>query len=140
MQRTRQAVAIAQSALSQIVLAFGDLGCCSRDTILRKARRFIDALSYFPFEPVFSEQFNGMLSANGPISATKVVGGTVLLTAPAHAFGIFWMKRYFGLWHVFPFSCIAGAVVGQSVHSQVSPGDSVGGSGSRGDDLCHAAR
>jgi hypothetical protein len=46
-----------------------------------------------PVQPVFAEQFAGMGRSNRSISAAERVRGTILVAAPAYAFGLFGMKR-----------------------------------------------
>ncbi|HWF92923.1 MAG TPA: hypothetical protein VN684_11605 [Terriglobales bacterium] len=43
---------------------------------------------HLPFHPIFPKEFNWVRSANGPISTTKCIGGTVFITAPADTLGI----------------------------------------------------
>ena len=50
-----------------------------------------------PLEPIFAEEFDGMLGANGSIAATEVVGRTVLVAAPADALGVLGVKGDFRL-------------------------------------------
>ena len=45
------------------------------------------------FPPVLPEQFDGVLSADGPIPAAHIIRGAVFVTAPANAFGMFRAKR-----------------------------------------------
>src|SRR5512146_2256403 len=45
-----------------------------------------------PLEPVFAEEFDGMLGAHGSVSAAEVVGRTVLIAPPADAFRVLGMQ------------------------------------------------
>ena len=47
----------------------------------------------FPVLPVFPEQFNGVLGANGTVAAEHGVGRAVFVTAPADALGVFGVGR-----------------------------------------------
>jgi hypothetical protein len=53
----------------------------------------------FPFNPVFPEQLNWVLSSDSSISAAKVISGAQLLAAPANTLRVFWIQRYLDLSH-----------------------------------------
>src|SRR6185437_4793063 len=53
----------------------------------------------FPFNPIFTEQLNWVLSSDSSISAAMVISGAQLLAAPANTLGIFWIQRYVELSH-----------------------------------------
>ena len=62
-------------------------------------------LRHQPFEPIFAEKLNRMLSPDGPISAAEVISWTILVTPPADALWVFRMNWEVG--HAFAF-CNAG--------------------------------
>ena len=47
----------------------------------------------FPVQPVFAEQFAGVGRPNRSVAAAERIRGTILVAAPAYAFGLFGMKR-----------------------------------------------
>jgi hypothetical protein len=53
----------------------------------------------FPFNPIFTEQLNWVLSSDSSISAAKVISGAQLLAAPANTLRVFWIQRYLELSH-----------------------------------------
>jgi hypothetical protein len=53
----------------------------------------------FPFDPVFTEELNWVLSSNSSVSAAKVIGGAQLLTTPAKTLWVFGIHGYSGLTH-----------------------------------------
>ena len=52
-----------------------------------------------PFNPIFTEQLNWVLSSDSSISAAKVISGAQLLAAPANTLRMFWIQRYLELSH-----------------------------------------
>jgi hypothetical protein len=46
----------------------------------------------FPVEPVFTEEFDRMLSADGAITATEIVGRAIEIASPADSFGVLGME------------------------------------------------
>jgi hypothetical protein len=53
----------------------------------------------FPFDPVFTEQLNWVLSSNSSVSAAKVISRAQLLAPPAKRLRVFRIQRYSGLSH-----------------------------------------
>jgi len=53
----------------------------------------------FPFDPVFTEKLNWVLSSNSSVSAAEVISWAQLLAPPAKTLGVFRIQRYFGLSH-----------------------------------------
>ena len=47
----------------------------------------------FPVQPVFPEQFKGVLGANGSVAAEHGVDRAIFVTAPADALGVFGLNR-----------------------------------------------
>lgn len=86
-----------QKSLNDIVALRGLLGC----TGLIIVGGFVTPVVELPLNPIFAEQLHRMLCTNRAIPTTKVVSRAVFVAAPADAFGMFGMERYFGFRHPF---------------------------------------
>jgi len=53
----------------------------------------------FPFDPIFTEELNRVLSSNSSVTAAKVISSTQLLTPPAKTLWVFRIQRYSDLSH-----------------------------------------